>query len=328
MTGPMAMHRRRLGRTGLMVSEVGYGAWGIGGGVWGAADDAASLRALERAIDLGMNFIDTALAYGPHHSEQLIGRAVRRSGQDVVVTTKVPPKNLQWPARADVALDEILPGAHIRHCVERSLRNLQTETIDLLQLHAWRDEWLGQGDWQETIEALRSEGKLRFFGVSANDGEPDNARAIVSSGVVDTVQVVYNVFEQRPQDALLPLCAEHDVGVIARVPFDEGGLTGAIQADTTFAADDFRAAYFRGDRARQVAERAQAIAEDLGRSTDQLAELALRFVLSNPAVSTVVAGMRSVRNVERNCAVADGRGLPAREVADLHAHRWERNFYA
>lgn len=324
----MPVNQRRLGRTGLMVSEVGYGAWGIGGGVWGPADDEASVRALDRAIDLGVNFIDTALTYGPHHSERLVGQVVRRRADAVCVATKVPPKNLKWPARAEIPLSETFPGSHIRHCVERSLRNLEMETIDLLQLHAWRPEWLHQGDWQETVAALRTEGKIRFFGVSSNDDEPDGTLEVVASGAIDTVQVAYNIFEQRPDDRLLPLCAKCDVGVIVRVPFDEGGLTGLVKAETTFPPDDFRAEYFRGNRVQEVADRVAAIGADLGRSENQLAELALRFVLSPPAVSTVLAGMRSIRNVERNCATADGRGLPPSEVKRLRAHRWQRNFYA
>lgn len=321
-------HRRRLGRTGLEVSEVGYGAWGIGGAVWGDSDDAASLRALELAIERGINFIDTALAYGPHHSERLIGQVVGRRSETVHVATKVPPKNLRWPARADVPLEEVFPGDHIRHCVERSLRNLDTEAIDLLQLHAWRDEWLGAGDWQETVEALRDEGKIRFFGVSANDHEPGNAVAAAESGAIDTIQVIYNVFEQAPQDALLPACAANDVGVIARVPFDEGALTGRITPATTFPPGDFRGQYFQGDRKREVHDRVRAIAADLGADVEDMAEIALRYVLSHPAVSTAIAGMRSERNVERNVRAADGRGLAPERVAALKAHRWDKDFYA
>jgi aryl-alcohol dehydrogenase-like predicted oxidoreductase len=322
------MHQRPLGSTGLEVSEVGYGAWGIGGSQWIGAEDDESVRALERAIDLGLNFIDTALAYGPHHSERLVGEVVRRRPETVHVASKVPPKNLVWPAAPGTPVEEAFPGEHVRRCTERSLRNTGLEALDLQQLHVWDDEWVDRGDWLETVEALKAEGKIRFFGVSINDHQPDNALRLVESGAVDTVQVIYNLFDQGPEDDLLPLCRERGVGVLARVPFDEGGLTGTIGPETTFPEDDFRNAYFRDDRKVEVAVRVRAIAEDLGVEVEAVPEVALRYVLSHPAVSTVIPGMRSLRNVERNVAAADGRGLPAEQVEVLHAHRWVRNFYA
>jgi aryl-alcohol dehydrogenase-like predicted oxidoreductase len=321
------MNYRALGRTGLEVSEVGYGAWGIGGSQWIGAEDDESVRALERAIDLGVNLIDTALAYGPHRSERLVGQVVRARPETVYVATKIPPKNLQWPAREDTSVDEAYPGEHVRRCTERSLKNLGLDTIDVQQLHVWRDEWVGEGDWEETVEDLRREGKIRLFGVSVNDHAPETALRAVREGVVDTVQVIYNVFDQSPEDELLPACAEHGVGVLARVPFDEGGLTGRIGPDTTFPEEDFRNAYFAGDRKAQVAVRAQAIADELGRPLEDLPEIALRYILSDPAVSSVIPGMRSIRNVERNAAVADGAGLPDEQAAALKQHRWTRNFY-
>ncbi|WP_205696651.1 aldo/keto reductase [Conexibacter sp. SYSU D00693] len=321
------MHLRRLGRTGFEVSEVGFGAWGISGVEWIGAQDDESVQALERAIDRGLNVIDTALAYGPHHSERLVGQVVRRCDEDVVVATKVPPKNQLWPAAAGSRVEDVFPRDHVRACAERSLRNLGMEAVDLLQLHVWLDDWLDQGDWQEEVEALRDEGKIRAFGISINDHQPETALRAVASGLVDTVQVIYNVFDQSPEDELFPLCEEHRVGVLARVPLDEGGLTGRITPETEFADDDFRKGYFAGDRARQVQERVAAIAADLGRPVEDVPEIALRFCLSHPAVSTVIPGMRSVRNVERNCAIADGRGLPAADVQKLRAHRWTRNFY-
>lgn len=321
------MNRRRLGRTGLEVSEIGYGAWGIGQHMWIGAEDRQSLRALDRAIDLGLNFIDTALAYGDGHSERLVGQTVRARSETVHVATKIPPHNERWPAAAGTHVDEAFPADHIRACTERSLSHLGLEAIDLQQFHVWRDDWLEQGDWLETVQALRQEGKIRFFGVSINDHEPASALELVRSGHVDCVQVIHNVFDQSPEDELFPAVREHDVGVLARVPFDEGGLTGSITPDTEFPEGDWRADYFRGDRRREVAERVQAIVEALGIAPDAIAETALRYVLSAPEVSTVIPGMRSVRNVERNCAVGDGRGLPAEVVERLQAHRWERNFY-
>jgi aryl-alcohol dehydrogenase-like predicted oxidoreductase len=322
------MERRRLGRTGLEVSEVGYGAWGIGGSGWLGAKDDESLQALERALDLGVNLIDTALGYGDGHSEELVGQVVRGRAETVRVATKIPPKNGLWPARKGTRAEETFPAEHVRACTETSLRNLGLDTIDVQQFHVWDDDWVDQGDWQEAIDALKQEGKIRCFGVSINDHEPANALRLVRSGLVDSVQVIFNVFDQSPEDELFPACREHDVGVLARVPLDEGGLTGRITPDTTFPEGDFRARYFRDDRKAEVFERAQAIADDLGIELDELPAVALRYILSSDAVSSVIPGMRSVRNVERNVAVGDGRGLPSEQVERLDAHRWVRNFYA
>jgi aryl-alcohol dehydrogenase-like predicted oxidoreductase len=322
-----SMNYRTLGRTGLEISEVGYGAWGIGKDAWLGAEDDESVKALHKAIDLGLNFIDTALAYGNGHSEQLVGRVVKERDETVYVATKIPPKNQEWPAPAGLHPDETFPGAYVRECTETSLKNLGFEAIDLQQFHVWSDEWVGEGDWLEAVEDLKREGKIRFFGVSINDHQPENALKLIGTGVVDAVQVIYNVFDQSPEDELLPFAQSNRVGVIARVPFDEGALTGRITPETQFDEGDFRNEYFGGDRKREVQERVQAIASDLGISTDQLAETALRYILSNPEVSTVIPGMRSVRNVERNVRVADGAGLPQEQVEKLKEYRWVRNFY-
>jgi aryl-alcohol dehydrogenase-like predicted oxidoreductase len=322
------MNYRTLGRTALEVSEIGYGAWGIGGSQWGGADDDESVQALHRAIDLGLNFIDTALAYGDGRSERLVGQVVRERPETVYVATKVPPKNRIWPAPDGLPVEDAFPGAYVRECAERSLGNLGMDTVDLLQLHVWSDDWARQGDLLEAVDELRSAGKIRFFGISINDHQPANSLRLIETGAVDTVQVIYNVFDQSPEDELFPACREHGVGVVARVPFDEGGLTGRIDADTEFAEDDFRSHYFRGDRKREVHERAQAIAHDLGIAEDELAETALRFVLSEPTVSTVIPGMRSLRNVDRNLAVSDGRALTPERRERLRAHRWVRDFYS
>ncbi len=322
------MNYRKLGRTGLEVSEVGYGAWGIGKSQWMGAEDDESLRALNTAIDLGLTFIDTALGYGEGHSERLVGQTVRGREETVHVATKIPPKNRVWPAPSGLHPDQTFPADHVRESTETSLRNLGLETIDVQQFHVWQDEWLGDGGWQEAVEDLKREGKIRHFGVSINDHQPANAIKLIESGLVDTVQVIYNVFDQSPEDELLPACQEHGVGVIVRVPFDEGALTGAITPETEFDAGDFRNDYFRDDRKRQVHERVRAIVSELGVTEDEIAEVALRYILSHPAVSTVIPGMRSVRNVERNMRVADGKGLPEDQVQLLKNHRWVRNFYA
>jgi aryl-alcohol dehydrogenase-like predicted oxidoreductase len=321
------MNYRLLGKTGLKVSEIGYGAWGIGKSLWVGATDDESLRALHRSIDLGLNFIDTALGYGDGHSEQLVGRVVRERSETIYVATKVPPKNAVWPARPGTPVAEGFPMDHVIECTERSLKHLGLETIDVQQFHVWSDEWVGRGDWLEAIQKLKEQGKIRFFGVSINDYQPENAIKLIETGVLDTVQVIYNIFEQNPEEKLFPACERHNVGVIVRVALDEGGLTGKITPETTFDEGDFRANYFRDDRKQQVYDRVQRIVADLGISLDQLPETALRFVLSHPAVSTVIPGMRSVRNVERNCQLGDGQGLSQNVVQKLKAHRWDRNFY-
>ena len=322
------MNHRKLGRTGLEVSEIGYGAWGIAGDAWLGAKDEESLRALNRAVDLGLNFIDTALAYGEGHSERLVGKVVAERDETIHVATKIPPKNRIWPAPSGLHPDEVFPGDYVRRCTEESLKNLGFEALDVQQFHVWQDGWLGEGDWQEAVEDLKSEGKIRHFGVSINDHQPANAVKLIEAGLVDTVQVIYNVFDQSPEDELLPACREHGVGVIVRVPFDEGALTGAITPETRFDEGDFRNDYFRDDRKREVQERVRAIVAELGVTEDEIAETALRYILSHPAVSSVIPGMRSVRNVERNMRVGDGRGLPEEQVRLLKNHRWVRNFYA
>ncbi|MCX5379458.1 aldo/keto reductase [Streptomyces sp. NBC_00091] len=322
------MRERELGRSGTAVSEIGYGAWGIGASGWVGATEDESVRALHRALDLGVNFIDTARGYG--ESERIVGRVVReRGGRDPVrVATKVPPANGVWPAPD--GLDPMLafPGAHIRESLETSLRASGLERFDVLQFHVWSDEWTGRGDWLETVADLKRQGKIGLFGVSVNDHRPDSVLELVRSGVVDTVQVIYNIFDQSPADELFPACREHGVGVIVRVALDEGGLTGRVTAGSTFPDRDFRSRYFRGDRPAQVERRVEAITTDLGIPREGIAETALRFVLSHPAVSTVIPGMRTVRNVERNAAVSDGRLLTGEQLAALAGHRWQRNFYA
>ena len=321
------MQYRPLGRTGLFVSEIGYGAWGIGRSQWVGATDEESVRALHRAIELGVTLIDTARGY--NESERIVGGVLRSytGSEPVYVATKVGPKNGIWPAPAGVDAMDAFPGAHIRESLETSLRTSGLEAFDVLQFHVWSDEWVGRGDWLETVQALKDEGKIRFFGVSINDVQPANGVALVRTGVVDTVQVIHNVFHQEPELELLPACLEQGVGVIVRVALDEGGLTGAITAGTTFPEGDFRNSYFRPDRPAQVEQHVAAICADLGISSEQVADTALRYVLAQPAVSTVIVGMRSVRNVERNVATSDGVPMPASTVAALGKHRWERNFY-
>ncbi len=319
------MQYRTLGRTGFEVSEIGYGAWGIGKQMWRGADDSESLRALHLAVDRGLNFIDTALVYGDGHSERLIGEFLPERSERIYVATKVPPANFQWPARG--SLPEVFPERHIRESTETSLRNLKLERIDLQQLHVWNPDWLGQDEWHRCLEDLRSAGKIARFGVSVNDHQPESAVALVRSGQVDTVQVIYNVFDQKPEEELFPACREQNVGVIVRVPFDEGALTGAITPETTFPKKDWRNHYFKGDRKEQVHRRVRKLEQLLGDEAKTLPELALRFCLHDPAVSTVIPGMRSPDHVESNTAVSDQPPLSPGLIEKLRAHRWEKNFY-
>jgi aryl-alcohol dehydrogenase-like predicted oxidoreductase len=321
------MRTRPLGRTGMQVSEIGFGAWGIGGAQWIGARDEESRRALHRAIDLGVNLVDTALAYGNGHSERLVGRVARERRETLYVATKVPPKNLVWPAPRGVPVDENYPPDHVVRSAETSLRNLGSERIDLLQLHTWLDDYLDQDGWRDALLGLKRQGKVRAVGISVNDHDPGSALRAVESGLFDTVQVIYNVFDQTPEQRLLPLCREMGVGVLARVPFDEGGLTGTITPETTFPDGDWRHAYFAGDRKRQVWERNQRLQALLGAEAGTLPELALRFCLAHEAVSTVIPGMRRVESVEANVAVSDGRSLSPPLRAELRRHAWPRNFY-
>ena len=317
------MKYRTLGRTGLEVSEIGYGAWGIGGVQWLGGSDREALDALERSIDLGLNFIDTALAYGEGHSERLVGEVVRSHHERIYIASKIPPRNSMWPA-PKVPLRDVFPAEHIIRCTEESLSNLGIDTIDLQQLHVWQDDWTDDAEWLEAMTKLREQGKVRFFGISINDYQPANAIRALKSGHIDAVQVIYNIFEQAPESELFPVCQALDIGVIARVPFDEGGLTGAIRPDTVFPDGDFREWYFRDDRKTQVFDRAERLKLLLDAEAESLSELALRFILSHPAVSTVIPGMRSPKHVASNVSVSDGRHLTSAMLSRLRPFAWDK----
>jgi aryl-alcohol dehydrogenase-like predicted oxidoreductase len=317
------MKYRTLGRTGIEVSEIGYGAWGIGGVQWTGGDDDEARRALNLAIDQGVNFIDTALAYGQGHSERLVGEVARSRKERIYIASKVPPKNLEWPAR-DVPLREVFTYDYIIECTERSLRNLGVETIDLQQLHVWNDSWKDESEWIDALQKLRGQGKIRYFGLSLNDYQPWNAIETLRQGHIDAVQVIYNIFEQAPEDELYPVCRELNVGVIARVPFDESGLTGAVRPDSVWPETDFRSWFFRGARKQKVYDRVERLKSLLGDEAKSLAELALRFTLSHDAVSTVIPGMRSTKNVTANISYSDGRKLSPETLEKLKAFAWDR----
>lgn len=320
------MRTRMLGRTGLEVSEIGFGAWGIGKGNWVGADDAESIRTLHAARDAGINFFDTALAYGDGHSEALIATAFGES-KEIVIASKVPPKNMVWPAQPGSSLKRVFPSAYVLGSLERSLKNLRRETVDVYQFHVWNDAWAAQPEWQETVRIMRTSGKVRTVGISINDHQPANSLRALATGLIDTVQVIYNIFDQSPEDELFPYCRAHNIGVIARVPFDEGSLTGMVRPDTQFAPDDFRSQYFGGDRKREVWDRVQKIQADTGSSIDQLPELALRFCLSHPAVSSVIPGMRTTAHAQANAKASQKGPLSPETNEKVKRNRWVRNFY-
>lgn len=322
------MKYRAFGSTGIEVSEIGYGAWGIGGALWQGSDDDESMRALHKSIDLGVNFIDTALAYGRGHSERLVGSLLKSRKERIFVATKIPPKNGEWPAKRGSKLRDCFPYDYIIQCTEQSLRNLRVDAMDIQQFHVWNDEWADDSEWSDAICKLKDQGKIRHFGVSINDHEPENALRLGSTGKLDTLQVIYNIFDQSPEEKLFPFCEEKKIGIIVRVPFDEGSLAGAITLASTFHEKDFRNRYFRDDRKRQVVEHVSRLQSLLGTEAQSVAELALRFTLSHPAVSTVIPGMRTVKNVEANCRTSDGRLLSKKLLLELKDHRWQRNFYS
>jgi aryl-alcohol dehydrogenase-like predicted oxidoreductase len=318
---------RQFGKTGLRLSEIGYGAWGIGGSMWQRSDDNESLEALHTAIYNGITFIDTALAYGNGHSERLISRILKDRSEDITVATKIPPMNGKWPTRKGIPVSEVYPHEYIVKSTEKSLRNLGVETIDIQQLHVWSDEWLDEFDWPAEVRKLKESGKIKYFGVSVNDHDPGSAVRAVSTGLVDSVQVIYNIFDRSPEDELFDLCIKTNTAVIVRVPFDEGSLTGTVTPDTTFPKGDWRNNYFKGNRKKEVWERVKKLEPLLGKEAGSLAELALRFCLSHPAVSTVIPGMRTVQHVKANCAISDGRTLSKGLLDELKKHEWRRNFY-
>ena len=315
------MQYRVLGRSQIAVSEIGYGAWGIGGD-WGSKDDAEARRALQRAIDLGVTFFDTAMVYGDGHSEQLIGQVIKGQRDKLVVASKIPPKTYKWPVLPRDRAAETFPSDWIVECTESSLRRLGTDYLDLQQFHAWTPEYLEQTDWKEGIEKLKKQGKIRAWGVSANDWEPYNTVSLVESGLADSIQVIYNIFEQRPAEKLLPAALKHNVGIIVRVPFEEGLLTGKLTPQTQFGADDWRGQWLTPPRLAEAQTRVERLKPLLGPDRPTLAALALKFCLSHPAVSTVIPGMKSAGHVEQNVAVSDARPLPPDVLAALESHKF------
>ncbi|MGA0047994.1 MAG: aldo/keto reductase [Flavobacteriaceae bacterium] len=316
------MKYRRFGRTNWQVSEIGYGMWGMAG--WKESDDLESNHSLDLAVEHGVNFFDTAWGYGEGHSERLLGALVKRHTSTKLYTaSKIPPKNFCWPARPEYTFEESYPSDHIREYTEKTLSNLGLEQIDLMQFHTWDEGWSNREEWQRTVEDLKKEGKIAAMGISLNRWEPENGIQAVSTGCIDAVQVIYNIFDQAPEDVLFPYCEQNDIAVIARVPFDEGTLTGAITHKTTFPEGDWRGTYFVPENLKASADRADLL-RPVVPSTMSMAEMALRFILENKTVGTIIPGMRKARNVLANVACSDGSLLPAELYTQLRTHRWDR----
>lgn len=320
------MKKRRLGKSGFEVSEVGFGAWALGGS-WGEQKDADSRAALRRYLELGGNFIDTAQAYGDGRSERIIGDVLRDAGADAVVATKLPPRKGRWGPPSWTALEEIFPPAYVVDGVDFSLKNLGVERIDVYQLHTWCETWNTADSLFAALEKLKKEGKVAAVGISTTESFPECVVGALRTGVIDTLQVIFNLFEQHPRDTIFPVCREEDVGIIVRVPFDEGVLTGKFTADTKFSDTDFRSLYFRGGNLAASVERVEVLREwkEANCPDGTLADLALAWVLSHDDISSVIPGIRNVRQADLNTAAAELPRLSAEHLRDLKKYAWRRN---
>jgi aryl-alcohol dehydrogenase-like predicted oxidoreductase len=317
-----AMNDRTFGRTGWKTSEIGYGMWGMAD--WTGSEDAESLQALNLSVELGCNFFDTAYAYGDGHSERLLGQLLsQHRDRRLYTASKIPPMNGVWPSQRGFRLDDVFPPDYIRQMTEKTLKNLGIETLDLQQFHVWEDDWADDQRWQRAIDDLKRQGMIRAVGISVNRWEPWNALRTIRTGMIDSVQVIYNIFDQSPEDELFPLCHEHNVAVIARVPFDEGTLTGTLTRDSKWPEGDWRNTYFVPENLAASVERADRL-KPLVPAGMTMPELALRWILANDTVGTIIPGMRRPSHVRANLAASDGGRLPPSLLAQLKHHRWDR----
>ncbi len=316
------MQYRRFGRKDWQVSEIGYGMWGMAG--WTGSDDDQSLESLQTAIDLGLNFFDTAWAYGDGHSEKLLGKILRQNPDKRLFTaTKIPPKNRIWPSRREFSLEDCYPPDYIEEYVHRSLKNIAVDNLDLIQFHTWEDSWLADDRWAKKMDELIQAGKILYVGISINRWEAWNGVQTVKSGLIDAVQVIYNIFDQNPEDELFPACEENDVAVIARVPFDEGTLTGTLTVDSKWPEGDWRNSYFVPENLISSIEHAELLKAVLPGDMS-MPEMALRFILNNPTVSTIIPGMRKLEHVKSNIAASDSGPVTEDLHSVLRDHRWDR----
>lgn len=316
------MQYRRFGRTGWEVSEIGYGMWGLAG--WTGSDEKETDASLHKAVELGCNFFDTAWGYGEGLSERILGKLLKDYPDKKLYTaTKIPPKNRKWPSKSNFILEDVYPEKYIIEYAEKSLKNLQVDSIDLLQFHVWEDAWADNDQWKTAMRNLTESGKVKHWGISVNRWEPDNSLKTLQTNLFSGVQVIYNIFDQDPEDNLFPLCKKLDIGIIARVPFDEGTLTGLLSYDTVFPKGDWRSTYFVPENLRSSVDHANALAPLIPAGMT-MPEMALRFILSNPQVGTIIPGMRKLRHVESNIGTSDGKGLTPELLDQLKKHRWER----
>lgn len=332
------MKYRNLGKTGLKVSEIGFGTWQLTNdpGFWTGSDVNESLQCLHKYVELGGNFFDTAWIYGysdsapdKHPSEELIGKFLKESGkrEKVVIASKVPPKNMKWPAWKGIDISEVFPDDHIEKCVDDSLRSLGVDCIDLMQFHVWQDDFSSDDGWKKTIQKITGQGKVKFWGISANDYQPSNCLKTLDTGLISTVQCIFNIFHQKPIEKLFPYALKNDIGIIARVPLDEGGLSGKFTKDMVFPQGDFRAEYFKQERLDQLVDRAEKLKKEFVGPGETLAEFSLRYILSFDAVSTLIVGMRNPAHIISNISCSEKERLPVEITDKLKLHAWERNFY-
>src|SRR5271167_2217034 len=316
------MKYRKLGRTGFEVSDIAHGLWGMSG--WSGSEDQESLQAMQSAIELGCNFFDTAWAYGEGKSDGLLGQTISRNkGKRLFAASKVPPLNGRWPAKPEYKYSDVFPAAHVVSYAQKIREKLGTDSIDILQFHVWDDSWADQPEFRETVEKLKSDRLIRFFGLSLNRWQPENGIKALRTGLVDAVQVIYNIFDQSPEDELFPVCQELNIGVIARVPLDEGSLGGKMTLETTFPKNDWRAGYFGPENLANTIKRVDELKKIVPTGMT-LPEMALRFILSHPAVSTTIAGMRRHDHVRQNIEASDAGALDKSLLAELKKHRWNR----
>lgn len=316
------MKTRRFGRTNWKVSEIGYGMWGIAG--WTGSDDEESFRSLQLAVDMGCNFFDTAWGYGEGKSESLLGELVRANKyQKLYTATKIPPKNFIWRSKREFTLNDCYPPEHIQEYIEKSLKNAGLDSFDLVQFHTWEDRWLEDDRGIMKMIDLKDQGLINAIGISVNRWEPWNGVKAVKSGFIDSVQVLYNIFDQNPKDELLPACREMDSGVIARVPFDEGSLNGTLTKESKWPAGDWRNIYFVPGNLIPTVERVDAL-KPLVPEGITMSEMALRFILGEPAISTIIPGMRRPDHVKINMKTSDAGPLDPELMKELERHRWDR----
>lgn len=322
------MRYKKFAKLDEEVSLLGFGCWGIGKSMWIGAEDTESKKALHKAIEKGVTLFDTAYVYGMGHSETLVGEVEKESGKKLFIASKVPSKKFEWPAKDSSTLSESFPKDHIIQMTEKSLKNLKRDYLDLQQFHVWNDNWAKEDEWKEAVYHLKKEGKVRAFGISINDHQPWNGIEAGKTGLIDSFQVIFNIFDQSPTDELFSFCEQNKIAILARVPLDEGSLTGTITPETTFPKEDWRNHYFHGNRKKEVYERVLKIQEDTKDETESVAEAALRYIIGFNAVTSVIPGMRSEKNLLANCRSIEKGSLSPETIEKMKTHRWVRNFYA